>query len=64
MANLDLFDMELDTDPKIINTPYILDNITNELEEIILNEIENDADDGLFSILKNIIVKYKKIMKK
>ena len=63
MANLDLFDMELDTDPKIINTPYILDNI-NELEEIILNEIENDADDGLFSILENIIVKYKKIMKK
>ena len=56
--------MELDTDPKIINTPYILDNITNELEEIILNEIENDADDGLFSILENIIVKYKKIMKK
>ena len=47
--------MELDTEPKILDTPFIFDNITNELEEYLLEEQgESDAEDGLFSIVESV----------
>ena len=33
-----LFDMELNTEPKILDTPFLFDNITYELEEYLLEE--------------------------
>ena len=50
-----LFDMELDTEPKILDTPFIFYNITYELEEHLLEEqVESDAEDGLFSIVESV----------
>ena len=50
-----LFDMELDTEPKILDTPFIFYNITYELEENLLEEqVESDAEDGLFSIVESV----------
>ena len=58
LSNECLFDMELDTEPKILDTPFIFDNITNELEEYLLEEQgESDAEDGLFSIVESVTSK-------
>ena len=50
-----LFDMELDTETRVPDTSFIFENITQELEEYLLEEqVESDAEDGLFSILENV----------
>ena len=55
LSNECLFDMELDTESKVLDTPFIFDNITNELEENLLKEQgESDAEDGLFSIVESV----------
>ena len=55
LSNECLFDMELDTESKVLDTPFIFDNITNELEENLLEEQgESDAEDGLFSIVESV----------
>ena len=55
MANICLFDMELDTEPKKPDTPLIFDNITKELEEYLLKEhVESDTTNGLFSIVESV----------
>ena len=58
MDNVGLFDMEMDTQPKIQKIPFILDNITFQLEEHLLKKVEGEAEDGLLNIagrLKNEI---------
>lgn len=59
MANIKssecLFDMELDTEPKIPDTPFIFENIIYALEEYMLEEqIESDAEDRFLSIGESI----------
>ena len=58
MDNVGLFDMEMDTQSKIQKIPFILDNITFQLEEHLLKKVEGEAEDGLLNIagrLKNEI---------
>ena len=50
MDNVGLFDMEMDTQPKIQKIPFILDNITFQLEEHLLKKVEGEAEDGLLNI--------------
>ena len=53
MADTCLFDMELDQE--IPDTPFIFDNISQELEEYLLEEqVESDGEDGLFSIVEGV----------
>ena len=54
MTSQGLFDMEIDEEHKIINDPYIFENITDELEEFILDEVEADAEDGFFNIVDDL----------
>ena len=54
MTSQGLFDMEIDQEHKIINDPYIFENITDELEEFILDEVEADAEDGFFNIVDDL----------
>ena len=55
MANTCLFDMELDAQPKIGNTSFVFDNIITEFDEYLLEEqVESDAEDGLFSIEESV----------
>lgn len=50
-----LFDMELDKKSDILDTSYIFDNVTFELEEYMLEEqIESDSEDGLFSLTEAV----------
>ena len=46
--------MEIDKEHKTINDPYIFENITDELEEFILDEVEADAEDGFFDIVDDL----------
>ena len=48
MISPGLFDMEIDEEHKILNDPCILENITDKLEEFILDEVEADAEDRFF----------------
>ena len=50
MDNVGLFDMEMDTQPKIQKVPFILDNTTFQLEEYLLKKVEGEAEDGLLNI--------------
>ena len=52
MESSSIYEMDLDTDPKIVNTPCILDNTTEVLEKSVLDEFEVDAEDGLFNIVE------------
>ena len=53
MADTCLFNMELD--PGIPDTPIIFDNISQGLEEYLLEEqVESDGEDGLFSIVESM----------
>ena len=59
MANIKssecLFDVELDTEPKVPGTPFIFENIIYALEEYMLEEqIESDAEDRFLSIGESI----------
>ena len=54
MAFLGLFKIDLDIDQESINAPYIIDAITEQLEGFILEEVEADAEDGLFNIVEEI----------
>ena len=46
--------MDQEIEQKNINTAFILENITQELEEFILDETEADAEDGLFNTVEDI----------
>ena len=54
MTSPGLFDMEIDEEHKIINDPCILENITDKLEEFILDEVEADAEDRFFNIVDDL----------
>ena len=55
MDSQTLFDMELDKKSDILDTSYIFDNVTFELEEYMLEEqIESDSEDGLFSLTEAV----------
>lgn len=54
MESSSIFEMDLDADPKIVNTPCILDNTTEVLEKSVLDEFEVDAEDSLFNIVEEI----------
>ena len=54
MAFLGLFKIDLDIDQESINAPYIIDTITEQLEGFILEEVEADAEDGLFNIVEEM----------
>ena len=63
MESLGIFDMDLDSEKNAIDTPYILDNISQKLEEFILDEAEADAEDCLFNIIEEISNSLQKIAK-
>lgn len=48
--------MELDTENVgVLDTPFIFENIRQRLQEYLLEEqVESDAEDGLFSIIENV----------
>ena len=53
MADTCLFDMEID--PEIPDTPFIFENISQELEEYLLEEqVESDGEDGLFNTVESM----------
>ena len=54
MASQGLLGMEIDQGHKTINDPYIFENITDELEEFVLDEAEADAEDGFFNIVDDL----------
>ena len=54
MASLGLFDMEQDCELDVADGPYISENMSEELEEFILDQADADAEDGLFNIVKNL----------
>ena len=57
MVSVGLFKIDLDIDQESINAPYIIDTITEQLEGFILEEVEADAEDGLFNIVEEISIR-------
>ena len=50
MASLGLFRMEQDCELDVADAPYIFENISEELEEFTLDQVDVDAEDGLLRL--------------